>query len=77
MAKPMGRSCSSRRWPIRLPVTERTEGALQAIRAAFTVDGVRDQSVNAAPVLDEHSALIREALARDPAHWPSRPQPKA
>ena len=56
-----------------VPVTQRTEGAEQAVRAAFTVDGVRDQSVNAAPILDEHSAQIREALARDAASWPARP----
>jgi crotonobetainyl-CoA:carnitine CoA-transferase CaiB-like acyl-CoA transferase len=59
-----------------VPVTERTEGAMQTIRAAFTVDGVRDASVNAAPHLDQHGGQIREALARDPAHWPVR-QPQS
>ena len=56
-----------------VPVTERTEGAEQTLRAAFTVDGVRDQSVNAAPLLDEHGPQIRETLARDAAAWPARP----
>jgi crotonobetainyl-CoA:carnitine CoA-transferase CaiB-like acyl-CoA transferase len=55
-----------------VPVTQRTEGAEQTLRAAFTFDGVRDESVKAAPLLDEHGAGIREALARGAA-WPARP----
>ncbi|MEI9892296.1 MAG: CoA transferase [Caulobacteraceae bacterium] len=55
-----------------VPVSGRVEGAHEAIRAAFTVDGVRDQAVGAAPVLDQHGQQIREALARDAAHWPAR-----
>lgn len=56
-----------------VPVTERTEGAKETIRSAFTVDGVRDQLVNAAPLLDEHGPRIRAALTRDAAAWPARP----
>ena len=56
-----------------VPVAERTEGAEQTVRAAFTFDGARDQSVNAAPLIDEHGPRIREALARDAANWPARP----
>jgi crotonobetainyl-CoA:carnitine CoA-transferase CaiB-like acyl-CoA transferase len=57
-----------------VPVTERTEGATKTIRSAFTFDGIRDQSVNAAPHLDQHSGQIRDALMRDPSHWPARPR---
>jgi len=55
-----------------VPVSDRLEGAVQAIRAAFSVDGARDQSVGAAPLIDQHGDDIRQALARDPAVWPSR-----
>jgi crotonobetainyl-CoA:carnitine CoA-transferase CaiB-like acyl-CoA transferase len=54
------------------PVSGRIEGAEKAIRAAFTVDGVRDRAVGAAPVLDQHGRQIREALSHNPAQWPSR-----
>jgi len=54
------------------PVIGRIEGAEEAIRAAFTIDGERDQGVGAAPVLDQHGRQIREAMMRDPATWPVR-----
>ncbi|MGZ3273653.1 MAG: CaiB/BaiF CoA transferase family protein [Caulobacteraceae bacterium] len=55
------------------PVTGRIEGAKKAIRAAFTVDGERDQGVGAAPLLDQHGRQIRDAMMRDPAAWPTSP----
>ena len=57
-----------------VPVSGRLEGALKAIRAPMTFDGARDEAVGAAPVLDQHSQAIRQALAERPGHWPARPQ---
>ncbi|WP_375428866.1 CaiB/BaiF CoA transferase family protein [uncultured Sphingomonas sp.] len=53
-----------------VPVEERLEGARQAIRAAFSYDGVRDASVLAAPQLNQHGETIRAALRDDPDCWP-------
>ena len=55
-----------------VPVSGRLEGALKAIRAPMTFDGARDQAVGAAPVLDQHSQAIRQALAERPGQWPGR-----
>ena len=55
-----------------VPVSGRLEGALKAIRAPMTFDGARDEAVGAAPVLDQHSQAIREALAERPGQWPGR-----
>ena len=55
-----------------VPVSGRLEGALKAIRAPMTFDGARDQAVGAAPVLDQHSHAIRQALAERPGQWPGR-----
>ena len=45
-------------------------GAKQAVRPAVQFSGDRSNSVRAAPLLDEHGALIRAALARNPG-WPA------
>jgi crotonobetainyl-CoA:carnitine CoA-transferase CaiB-like acyl-CoA transferase len=61
-----------------VPVTDRTEGAQQAIRPAFTVDGQRATSVRAAPLIGEHDETIRAALKGTPGLWPERaPAPSA
>jgi crotonobetainyl-CoA:carnitine CoA-transferase CaiB-like acyl-CoA transferase len=54
-----------------VPVSGRIEGAAETVRSAFTVDGVRDASVGAAPLLDQHGADIRAALEQG-AGWPER-----
>jgi crotonobetainyl-CoA:carnitine CoA-transferase CaiB-like acyl-CoA transferase len=53
-----------------VPVADRLEGAFDAIRSPFTFDGVRDQSIRAAPVVDQHGDDIRAALAAAPGDWP-------
>jgi crotonobetainyl-CoA:carnitine CoA-transferase CaiB-like acyl-CoA transferase len=45
-------------------------GATQAVRPALQFDGSRAESVNAAPLLDQHGDTIRRALARAGA-WPN------
>jgi crotonobetainyl-CoA:carnitine CoA-transferase CaiB-like acyl-CoA transferase len=54
-----------------VPVSQRSEGALEAIRPAFSFDGVHAASVKAAPRIDEDGAFIRQALAANPAAWPA------
>lgn len=45
--------------------------ATHAVRPAVQFDGQRADAVHPAPLLDEHGAAIRAALARSPA-WPDR-----
>jgi crotonobetainyl-CoA:carnitine CoA-transferase CaiB-like acyl-CoA transferase len=47
-------------------------GAEQAVRPAVQFDGTRAQTVSAAPLLDEHGAAIRGALAGG-KRWPGAP----
>jgi crotonobetainyl-CoA:carnitine CoA-transferase CaiB-like acyl-CoA transferase len=42
-----------------VPVEERSEGAVRAIRPALSFDGKRSESIYAAPLLDEHGDTIR------------------
>jgi crotonobetainyl-CoA:carnitine CoA-transferase CaiB-like acyl-CoA transferase len=55
-----------------VPVAERSEGAIRAVRPAFTFDGERATEVNAAPRIDEDGKAIRDALSRDREAWPER-----
>jgi len=55
-----------------VPVSGRIEGAEQALRSPFTFDGVRAKDSRAAPVLGQHDADIRKALATHPGVWPER-----
>lgn len=55
-----------------VPVAERSEGGVRAVRPAFTFDGERATEVNAAPRIDEDGKAIRDALSRDRAAWPER-----
>jgi len=55
-----------------VPVSGRIEGAEQALRSPFTFDGVRAVDSRAAPVLGQHDADIRRALAAHPGAWPER-----
>jgi crotonobetainyl-CoA:carnitine CoA-transferase CaiB-like acyl-CoA transferase len=57
-----------------VPVEGRKEGAQQAIRPALVFDGQRATAIRAAPLLDEHGAQIRNALAANPGHWPASAQ---
>ncbi len=50
---------------------EGSQGADRAVRPAVRYEGERAQSVQAAPLLDEHGAAIRAALARG-ERWPTR-----
>lgn len=49
---------------------EQPHGGARAVRPPVQFDGDRAQSVNAAPLLDEHGPEIRQALARG-ERWPS------
>ena len=55
-----------------VPVAERSEGGIRAVRPAFTFDGERATEVNAAPRIDEDGKAIRDALSRDREAWPER-----
>ena len=55
-----------------VPVAGRVEGAHRSVRPAHSFDGVRADKVEAAPVIDQHGAAIRAALARAPGAWPQR-----
>ena len=55
-----------------VPVSGRIEGAEQALRSPFTFDGERATDSRAAPVLGQHDADIRKALAAHPGVWPER-----
>src|SRR5215831_14552284 len=48
-------------------------GAAHAVRPAVRFDGARSRTVTAAPLLDEHGAQIRAALARGEP-WPAAGQ---
>ncbi|MDR2215932.1 MAG: CoA transferase [Nevskiaceae bacterium] len=49
---------------------ENPHAATHAVRPAVQYDGQRADAVRAAPLINEHGAAIREALAQSPA-WPS------
>jgi crotonobetainyl-CoA:carnitine CoA-transferase CaiB-like acyl-CoA transferase len=49
---------------------EQPQGATQAVRPAVQFDGSRAQSVDAAPLLDQHGDAIRAALSRVKS-WPA------
>src|SRR5580704_2275760 len=51
---------------------ESPHSATRSVRPPLKFDGHTDQSVNAAPLLDQHGAAIREALART-SEWPAMP----
>jgi len=53
-----------------VPVEGRIEGAFEAIRSPFTFDRARDQTIRAAPVVDQQGDAIRAALAAAPGDWP-------
>jgi crotonobetainyl-CoA:carnitine CoA-transferase CaiB-like acyl-CoA transferase len=55
-----------------VPVEGRIEGAHRSVRPAHTFDGVRADTVVAAPVVDQHGEAIRAALAKAPDAWPQR-----
>jgi len=54
---------------------EAARGGAQAVRPPVQFGGVRQDSVRAAPILDQHGAAIREALARG-GGWPARQGPR-
>lgn len=53
-----------------VPITGRVEGAQQAVRPVFSFDGKRATTVQAAPIVNQHGADIREALESNPSVWP-------
>jgi crotonobetainyl-CoA:carnitine CoA-transferase CaiB-like acyl-CoA transferase len=53
-----------------VPVHNPLEGAPQALRAAFTMNGQRDEFVEAAPLIDQHGPEIRRALEQRLDSWP-------
>jgi len=55
-----------------VPVTERREGAEQAIRPPFAFDGSRADAVAAAPLIDQHGSEIRSKMQSAPGTWPER-----
>jgi len=55
-----------------VPVTDRIEGAHHSVRPAHSFDGERAKEVIAAPLINQHGAAIRTALARAPGAWPQR-----
>jgi crotonobetainyl-CoA:carnitine CoA-transferase CaiB-like acyl-CoA transferase len=55
-----------------VPVAGRIEGAQRSVRPAHSFDGKRASEVTAAPLIDQHGAAIRAALARAPEVWPQR-----
>ena len=55
-----------------VPVEGRIEGAKEALRSPFTFDHQRPKSSRAAPLVDQHSEVIRKALAKAPDQWPER-----
>jgi crotonobetainyl-CoA:carnitine CoA-transferase CaiB-like acyl-CoA transferase len=52
---------------------EDAHGGRQAVRPALRFDGEHAAAVRTAPLLDEHGAAIRAALAQDPG-WPAPPR---
>jgi crotonobetainyl-CoA:carnitine CoA-transferase CaiB-like acyl-CoA transferase len=54
-----------------VPVESAKEGGHQAVRPPLQFNGERAASVSAAPLLDEHGAEIRSALAAD-KRWPAQ-----
>jgi crotonobetainyl-CoA:carnitine CoA-transferase CaiB-like acyl-CoA transferase len=57
-----------------VPVESARQGGRFAVRPALQFDGERAAGVTAAPLLDEHGAAIRAALAQD-KRWPAGPAP--
>ncbi len=55
-----------------VPVSDRIEGAREAVRSPFTFDGERATDSRAAPLVGQHSEEIRRALAKDAGAWPER-----
>lgn len=55
-----------------VPVSQRSEGATQTVRPAYSFDRQRAESVKAAPTVDEDGSAIRHALAQDRGAWPMR-----
>ena len=61
-----------------VPVSDRIEGAEEALRSPFTFDGDRPTDSRAAPLVGQHDDAIRAALAGAPGEWPERtPTPAA
>ena len=58
-----------------VPVTGAHSAPL-AVRPAVQFDGTHARAVSAAPLLDEHGAAIRDALARG-EHWPGVEEARA
>jgi crotonobetainyl-CoA:carnitine CoA-transferase CaiB-like acyl-CoA transferase len=54
---------------------EDAHGGPQAVRPALRFDGEHARAVRTAPLLDEHGAAIRAALAKSPG-WPA-PEPRS
>ena len=53
-----------------VPVDGAQQGGHEAVRPAMQFDGDRARSVSAAPLLDQHGAVIRAAV-NDSRHWPA------
>lgn len=53
-----------------VPVADRAQGATSSVRPPHRIDGQRDTSVRAAPVIDQHGPAIRAALKDAPGVWP-------
>jgi crotonobetainyl-CoA:carnitine CoA-transferase CaiB-like acyl-CoA transferase len=54
-----------------VPVDNAVEGGRQAVRPPVQFDGIRADRVRPAPLLDQHGAAIRAAIATD-AGWPEQ-----
>jgi crotonobetainyl-CoA:carnitine CoA-transferase CaiB-like acyl-CoA transferase len=54
-----------------VPVDNVIDGGRQAVRPPVQFDGVRADRVRPAPLLDQHGAAIRAAIAMD-ARWPEQ-----
>src|SRR5215213_10927149 len=54
-----------------VPVDNAVEGGRQAVRPPVQFDGVRADRVRPAPLLDQHGAAVRAAIAMD-ARWPEQ-----
>jgi crotonobetainyl-CoA:carnitine CoA-transferase CaiB-like acyl-CoA transferase len=53
-----------------VPVSDAQQGGRDAVRPALQFDGERARAVSAAPLLDQHGALIRAAVS-DGQRWPA------
>ena len=56
-----------------VPVEGRIEGAKEALRTPFTFDHQRAKTSRAAPLVGQHSDVIRAALEKTPGEW-TQPQ---